>query len=65
RGGCAREIVSEALGHSSVSFTLDTYSHVVPGLLEQAAPAIAEALEARSASRCRHTVGRHRTLGSR
>jgi integrase len=26
------KIVSETLGHSSVSITLDTYSHVIPGL---------------------------------
>ena len=26
------KIVSERLGHSSVAITLDTYSHVLPGL---------------------------------
>ena len=31
------KIVSERLGHSSVSITLDTYSHVLPGLQERAA----------------------------
>jgi len=31
------KIVSERLGHSSVSFTLDIYSHLVPGLQEDAA----------------------------
>jgi integrase len=31
------KIVSEMLGHSSVSITLDTYSHVIPGLQEVAA----------------------------
>jgi hypothetical protein len=40
------KIVSEALGHSSVSFTLDTYSHVLVGLQDQAARAIADALGA-------------------
>ncbi len=30
------KVVSERLGHSSVTFTLDTYSHVVPGLQEGA-----------------------------
>ncbi len=38
--GVHPKIVSEALGHSSVSFTLDTYSHVVPGLQEAVAQAI-------------------------
>ena len=31
------KVVSERLGHASVAFTLDTYSHVVPGLQEAAA----------------------------
>jgi integrase len=31
------KIVSERLGHSSIAITLDTYSHVVPGLQEEAA----------------------------
>ena len=30
--GVHQKIVSEALGHSSVAFTLDVYSHVVPNL---------------------------------
>jgi hypothetical protein len=29
--------VSERLGHSSVAFTLDTYSHVMPGMQPEAA----------------------------
>ena len=29
--------MSEKIGHASVAFTLDTYSHVVPGLQEAAA----------------------------
>ncbi len=33
------KIVSKRLGHSTVAFTLDTYSHVVPGLQEAAAKA--------------------------
>jgi len=38
------KIVSEMLGHSSVSITLDTYSHVLPGMQEVAATAMGEAL---------------------
>lgn len=35
--GVHPKIVSERLGHASVNITLDTYSHVVPGLQEAAA----------------------------
>ena len=38
------KIVSEMLGHSSVSITLDVYSHVIPGLGEAAASAMEDAL---------------------
>jgi integrase len=31
------KIVSEMLGHSSVSFTLDRYSHVIPTIQREAA----------------------------
>jgi integrase len=31
------KIVQERLGHSNIAITLDTYSHVVPGLQEAAA----------------------------
>jgi integrase len=37
-------IVSEMLGHSSIAITLDTYSHVIPGLGEAAARAMEDAL---------------------
>ena len=37
KAGVHPKIVSERLGHSSVPFTLDVYSHVVPGLQEAAA----------------------------
>jgi integrase len=43
--GTHPKIVQERLGHSSISITLDTYSHVVPGLQEQAANAFAAAME--------------------
>jgi hypothetical protein len=32
---------SERLGHANVQITLDTYSHVIPGLDEQAAATVA------------------------
>lgn len=31
------KVVQDLLGHSSISLTLDTYSHVVPGLHKEAA----------------------------
>jgi hypothetical protein len=38
------KIVSERLGHSSIGITLDTYSHVIPGLREAAALRFEESL---------------------
>jgi len=35
--GVHPKVVSERLGHASISITLDTYSHVLPGLQEAAA----------------------------
>ena len=31
------KVVSERMGHASINITLDTYSHVMPGLQEAAA----------------------------
>ena len=42
--GVHPKIVSEMLGHSSVSITLDIYSHVIPGLGDAAALAMEDAL---------------------
>jgi len=38
------KVVSERLGHASVSFTLDTYAHVMPGQQAEAAAAVAALL---------------------
>jgi integrase len=38
------KIVSEMLGHSTIAITLDTYSHVLPNMRNQAAAAMEEAL---------------------
>jgi integrase len=35
--GVHPKVVSEQLGHSSVAITLDTYSHMLPGMQEDAA----------------------------
>ena len=38
------KIVSEMLGHSTIAITLDTYSHVLPNMRDQAAAAMEEVL---------------------
>ena len=43
--GINPKIVSERLGHSSVAVTMDIYSHVLPGMQEQAALAVEKLLE--------------------
>jgi integrase len=42
QAGVNPKVVSERLGHATVSFTLDTYSHVMPGMQEDAAAAVAD-----------------------
>lgn len=42
--GVHAKVVSERLGHASVTITLDTYSHVLPGLQEDAADRLAAAI---------------------
>lgn len=37
RQGVHPKVVSERLGHATISITLDTYSHVMPGMQEEAA----------------------------
>lgn len=44
KNGVHPKIVSERLGHSNISITLDTYSHVLPGLQEAAARQFDESL---------------------
>lgn len=34
--GAAPKVISEALGHSSVAFTMDTYSHIIEGMQKDA-----------------------------
>ena len=42
--GIHPKIVQERLGHSTIAITLDTYSHVTPGLQEAAANRFDEVL---------------------
>ena len=44
RHGIHPKVVSERLGHSKVGITLDTYSHVLPGMQEEAAGKVDAAL---------------------
>ena len=37
KAGVHPKVVSERLGHANIGITLDTYSHVLPGLQEAAA----------------------------
>ena len=43
--GINPKVVSEALGHSSVTITLDTYSHVLPNMQDEMANAVANLLK--------------------
>jgi len=45
--GTHPKIVQERLGHSSIQITLDTYSHVAPGLQEAAAAGFDQLLSSR------------------
>ncbi|MBU2607926.1 MAG: tyrosine-type recombinase/integrase [Chloroflexi bacterium] len=46
--GVHPKVVSERLGHASIQITLDTYSHVAPGLQEAAARGFDNILNAES-----------------
>ena len=45
RGGKPK-VISEALGHSSVAFTMDTYSHIIEGMQSDAMALLDEVLPA-------------------
>jgi integrase len=64
--GVHAKIVQELLGHSSITVTLDTYSHVTPGIHEKAALAIGaliygvdEPIEPQRSPRPRRASARH------
>ena len=42
--GVHLKVVSERLGHSNIAITADTYSHVLPGIQEEAARAVEQLL---------------------
>jgi hypothetical protein len=41
-------VISEHLGHASVAFTLQTYSHVIPGMDRDAATTVADLILTRT-----------------
>jgi len=42
QAGVHPKVASERLGHHSVAFTLDVYSHVLPGMQSDAASRVAD-----------------------
>ncbi len=44
--GTHMKVASERLGHSSIGITMDLYSHVLPGMQEEAAERVDNALRA-------------------
>ena len=44
--GAKPKVISEALGHASVAFTMDTYSHIIEGMQEDAMALLDEVLPA-------------------
>ena len=49
--GVPARVVMETLGHSNISITMDTYTHVLPELQRQAADAMDRALGDRTVER--------------
>jgi integrase len=43
--GVSPKVVSERLGHSNIAITMDTYSHVIPGMQEEAAAIFNQVLQ--------------------
>jgi len=43
--GVHPKVVQAMLGHSTINLTMDTYSHLTPGLMEQAAASLNEAMK--------------------
>ena len=44
--GAKPKVISEALGHASVAFTMDVYSHIIDGMQEDAMALLDEVLPA-------------------
>jgi integrase len=46
RAGISPKVISERLGHAKVGFTLEVYSHLLPGMREEAAERVESGLRA-------------------
>ena len=57
--GIHPKVVQERLGHSSIVITLDTYSHVAPGLQQAAATRFDEAFNNRYNKRENEAIEKH------
>ncbi|MFH1646363.1 MAG: site-specific integrase, partial [Chloroflexota bacterium] len=55
--GIHPKVVQERLGHSSIQMTIDTYSHVAPGIQEAAAKRFDEILNHKTESESIKTSG--------
>lgn len=44
--GAKPKVISEALGHASITFTMNTYSHIIEGVQEDAMALLDEVLPA-------------------
>ena len=42
--GAKHKVISEALGHASVAFTMDTYSHIIESMQSDAMALLAEVM---------------------
>jgi len=51
KAGVSPKVISERLGHATVAFTLQTYTHLIPGMDEDAAQVVADLILRSGASR--------------
>jgi integrase len=58
QGGVHPKVVSERLGHSGIRITMDTYSHVMPGLQAAAAARLDGVFEGAASEVGQQMVGR-------
>jgi integrase len=61
--GIPAKVVSERLGHASIAITMDTYSHVLPGLDAKAAGTVAQLILGDSDTRGEPSVDKALTTG--
>ena len=54
--GAKPKVISEALGHRSVAFTMDVYSHIIEGMQSDAMALLDEVLPAGVKKSCRQPL---------